>query len=94
MLFRSANYVYGKDGDGEPKARLSRIHKADTQRCGTGDVFAAVIAADAVNGVPFEQSVKKAAVFVKQCIEKAAEWKTPSTDGVPFEELLYKLKRG
>lgn len=89
-----ANYVYGKDGDGEPKARLSRIHKADTQRCGTGDVFAAVIAADAVNGVPFEQSVKKAAVFVKQCIEKAAEWKTPSTDGVPFEELLYKLKRG
>lgn len=89
-----ANYVYGKDGDGEPKARLSRIHKADTQRCGTGDVFAAVIAADAVNGVPFERSVKKAAVFVKQCIEKAAEWKTPSTDGVPFEELLYKLKRG
>lgn len=89
-----ANYVYAKDGNGEPQARLSRIHKADSERCGTGDVFAAVIAADAVNGISFDRSVKKAAAFVKQCIEKAAEWKTPSTDGVPFEEILYKLKRG
>lgn len=89
-----ANYVYVNTGDGEPRARFSRIHKADSERCGTGDVFAAVIAADAVNGVPFDRSVKKAASFVKQCIEKAAEWKTPSTDGVPYEELLYKLKRG
>lgn len=89
-----ANYVYVKSEDGEPRARLSRIHKADSERCGTGDVFAAVIAADAVNGIPFDKSVKKAATFVKQCIEEAVKWKTPSTDGVPFEELLYKLKRG
>lgn len=89
-----ANYVYVKSEDGEPRARLSRIHKADSERCGTGDVFAAVIAADAVNGIPFDKSVKKAATFVKQCIEEAVKWKTPSTDGVPFEEILYKLKRG
>lgn len=89
-----ANYVYVKTGEGEPQARLSRIHKADSERCGTGDVFAAIIAADAVNGVPFDRSVKKAAAFVRQCITKAVELKTPSTDGVPFEELLYKLKRG
>lgn len=89
-----ANYVYVKSGQREPKARLSRIHKADSERCGTGDVFAAVIAADAVNGIPFDRSVRKAAAFVKQCIEEAVKWKTPSTDGVPFEEILYKLKRG
>lgn len=89
-----ANYVYVKGKEGEPQGRLSRIHKADSERCGTGDVFAAIIAADAVNGVPFDRSVKKAASFVKQCITKAVELKTPSTDGVPFEVLLYKLKRG
>ena len=89
-----ANYVLVREESGEVQTRLSRIHKADSERCGTGDVFAAVIVADAVNGIPFERSVKKAAAFVKQCIAKAVELKTPSTDGVPFEELLYKLKRG
>ena len=89
-----ANYVYIKAEDGERQGRLSRIHRADSERCGTGDVFAAIVAADAINGVPFERSVKKAASFVKQCITKAVELKTPSTDGVPYEELLYKLKRG
>lgn len=89
-----ANYVYVRTGNGEPQARLSRIHKADSERCGTGDVFAAIVAADAVNGISFERSVKKAAGFVKQCITKAVELKTPSMDGVPFEEILYKLKRG
>lgn len=89
-----ANYVYVEAGDGETQGKLSRIHKADSERCGTGDVFAAIIAADAVNGIPFDRSVKKAATFVKQCITKAVELKTPSTDGVPFEEIIYKLKRG
>ncbi len=88
-----ANYVYVKEGHKEPAARLTRIHKAGTERCGTGDVFAAVIAADAVNGVPFERSVRKASGFVKQCIERAAELGTPAAEGAPFEEILYRLKR-
>ena len=50
-----ANYVYVKEAQEEPAARLTRIHKAGAERCGTGDVFAAVVAADAVNGVPFEE---------------------------------------
>lgn len=37
-------------------------------RSGTGDIFAAVIAADCVNGHPLENSVKKAAAFVRDCI--------------------------
>lgn len=89
-----ANYVFVKEKDGESSARLIRVHKAGEERCSTGDVFTAVIAADAVNGIPFDRSVRKAAGFVKQCVEKAVELGTPSEEGVPFEEILYKLKRG
>ncbi|MCD2492374.1 pyridoxamine kinase [Lacrimispora sp. NSJ-141] len=83
-----ANLVY-EDGC-EP--RILRSHRVGTERSGTGDVFAAVIAADAVNGVPFPVSVKKASDFVKKCILRSEEMKIPRTDGVCFEELLNKLK--
>lgn len=84
-----ANYVMEKGK--QPK--ILRTHKAGTERSGTGDVFASIIAADAVNGVDFEQSVKKASSFVKKCILKSMELDIPRTDGVCFEEILYKLKR-
>lgn len=84
-----ANYVMEKGK--QPK--ILRTHKAGTERSGTGDVFASIIAADAVNGVDFEQSVKKASSFVKKCILKSMELDIPQTDGVCFEEILYKLKR-
>ncbi len=84
-----ANYVMEKGK--EP--RILRTHKAGTERSGTGDVFASIIAADAVNGVAFDQSVKKASNFVKKCILKSVELDIPKTDGVCFEEILYTLKR-
>ena len=60
---------------------------------GTGDVFASIIAADAINGVGFEDSVRKASDFVREGILKSVELDIPSTDGVCFEEILYTLKR-
>ena len=57
-----------------------------------GDIFASIIAADAVNGVNFHESVRKASTFIKKCILKAIEMDIPLTDGVPFEELLTTLK--
>lgn len=42
-----------------------RMHAAGESRPGTGDIFASIIAADAVNGVPFPASVEKAAAFVR-----------------------------
>lgn len=84
-----ANFVMEKNK--EPK--ILRTHKAGTERSGTGDVFASVIAADAVNGVAFEASVRKASGFVKKCILRSVELAIPQTDGVCFEEILYKLKR-
>ncbi|MGN1014242.1 MAG: pyridoxamine kinase [Butyricicoccus sp.] len=83
-----ANLVFRRGS----KTRILRTHRVGTERSGTGDVFAAIIAADAVNGVPFDASVKKASRFVKQCILRSEEMGIPKTDGVCFEELLHTLK--
>ena len=74
------------------EVKILRTHKVGTQRSGTGDIFAAIIAADAVNGVPFQKSVKKASGFIKKCILKSIELDIPPTDGVCFEEVLHTLK--
>lgn len=79
-------YEYGKE------AKVLRTHTVGTQRSGTGDIFAAIIAADAVNGIPFDISVKKASNFIKKCILKSIELDIPLTDGVCFEEVLHTLK--
>lgn len=83
-----ANFCYEK---GRP-CRILRSHKVGTQRSGTGDIFASIIGADAVNGVDFDLSVKRASNFVKQCILKSIELDIPVTDGVCFEEVLHTLK--
>lgn len=84
-----ANYVRERGRE----ARILRTHKAGTERSGTGDVFSSIIASDAVNGVDFNRSVKKASNFVKKCIIRSMELRIPQTDGVCFEEILYTLKR-
>ena len=71
---------------------MRKVHRVGVQRSGTGDIFAAIIAADAVNGVDFYDSVRKASLFIKKCIERSIELDLPLTDGVCFEEVLCKLK--
>ena len=80
-----ANFVYDR---GE-NLRFLRTQRVGTERCGMGDLFASIIAADAVNGVPFADSVKKASQFVRRCILRSIEMEIPVTDGVCFEEYLY-----
>jgi pyridoxine kinase len=63
-------------------------------RSGTGDIYAAVIAADMVNGVPFAESVRKAGEFVSEAIIATEKLEIPKTDGLAFEEVLYRLPRG
>lgn len=82
-----ANYCYERGKD--PK--IQRSHKIGTQRSGTGDIFTAIIAADAVNQVPFPESVRKASHFVKRCIQRSIDLEIPLTDGVCFEEVLHTL---
>lgn len=83
-----ANFVYEKG----TKPGMIRTYRAGDERCGTGDLFAAVVAADAVNGVPFRESVRKASVFVRKCMAKSIERGIDRKNGVCFEELLHTLK--
>lgn len=83
-----ANFCYEKG----KSPKILRCHRVGTQRSGTGDVFSSIVAADAVNQVPFDKSVKKASNFIKKCILKSIEMDIPVTDGVCFEELLQTLK--
>lgn len=76
----------------ENEFHMIKTHKEGTSRSGTGDIFAAIIAADAVNNVDFDVSVKKASRFIKKGILKAIEMDIPVTDGIPFEEILHLLK--
>lgn len=82
-----ANLVYEKEKD----YKILRTHRVGTERSGTGDVFSAIIAADAVNKVEFDRSVKKASNFIKKCILRSIELDIPKTDGVCFEEVLHTL---
>ncbi len=82
-----ANYVCAPDCD-----HFLRTIRVGTQRSGTGDIFASIVAADAVNEVDFAVSVKKASNFVKKCIQKSIDLDIPLTDGVAFEEVLDSLK--
>lgn len=70
---------------------LIKTQKVGTERSGTGDIFSAIISADAVNDVPFQESVRKASHFIKRCILKTIELDIPLTDGVCFEEVLHTL---
>ena len=83
-----ANYCYERQKEG----KIRKVHRVGDQRSGTGDIFASIIAADAVNGVDFYESVRKASLFIKKCIERSIEMELPLTDGVCFEEVLGKLK--
>ena len=82
------NIIYEK-GNSPKIFKTKRIHK---ERSGTGDVFSSVIAADAVHGIDFYQSVKKASGFVKKCLVATEKFDIPKTDGVCFEEVLHCLK--
>lgn len=82
------NVVYEKNGI----KKIIRMKKVGMERSGTGDIFASIIAADCVNGVDLETSVKKAGSFIKKCIIATEKYQVPKTDGVCFEEVLYMLK--
>ena len=81
------NYICNPDGT----SSFLRKKKVGHERCGTGDVFASVIAGALTNGYSLSDSVKKAASFVKECITISEKMEIPLTDGVCFEEVLFKL---
>lgn len=64
---------------------------AGASRPGTGDIFASILAADAVRGEILLSSVQKAANFVGLCIAGSEKAGTPVQEGVVFEKYLAAL---
>lgn len=71
-----------------PSNMMLSTRSGGPSRPGTGDLFASIIAADALNGVPFTDSVKKAADFVRICTKGSAAADIPVNEGVCFEKYL------
>ena len=54
-------------------------------------MFSSVILADAVNGVDFATSVRKASAFVAKAVKRTVEMGIPEKDGLAIEEVLSDL---
>lgn len=69
-----------------------REHKTGPCRAGTGDVFASILTADAVRGVPLAESVRGASAFIAKALRRTMERNLPEPDGIAFEEFLWELR--
>ena len=90
--------IHGKEGFEnylsckEPfSQRTCLTPSAGPSRHGTGDIFASILMADALNGVDFSVSVQKAADFISKCISASNALQIPEPDGVCFENFLSDL---
>ena len=83
---RILNYIWEDDQNTSYYTEV-----AGSPHHGTGDLFASILAADALHDVPFARSVQKASEFVALCIKGTEEAGTPERDGVLFEKYLYRL---
>ena len=81
------NFIYER---GRPSS-LYPEPKIGGDRSGTGDVFASVILADAVNGMDFAASVRKASAFTAKAVRRTVELGLPPKDGLAIEEVLGEL---
>lgn len=65
-----------------------RKKRIAAERCGTGDVFSAVVSAGVLQGMPLKTAVQKAADFICLCLKETAGYDVGASDGVVFEPLL------
>lgn len=83
---RVRTYLY-EDGFG----RSFDNAKVGRDRSGSGDAFAAIMAAALVRGVPLEEGARRAAEFIGHCLQFAEELDLPWNYGLPFEEFMNEL---
>lgn len=84
-------YLTNVIAERDREAAFCRSLRVGRERPGTGDVFSAIVAAEAVKGSSLTDAAKKAARFVKRCILKSEELDVPVQNGVCFEEVLAEL---
>ena len=74
------------------RGTLLREKKIGGDRSGSGDAFAAIVAASLVQGASLTDAVKKAADFISKCLAYAVALDLPWNYGLPFEEYLTELR--
>lgn len=75
----------------ENGAQLLRHPRIDAYYPGTGDLFAAVLTGSLTHGETLTQAARRAATFVRLCIEETERQGSERLQGVRFEPLLYQL---
>lgn len=94
VAFNNDTATTGQDNTSNaPEFEFQRQMIVEQTRSGTGDVFASVLGADAVNGVPFSQSVKRASHFVRKALIETLKTPGPTNTGIDFESSLWQLRR-
>lgn len=76
----------------EGKIAIVRAPKIGGDRSGSGDAFAAIVAASLIRGEELEAAVQKADSFISRCLAYALELDLPWNYGLPFEEYLTELR--
>lgn len=85
------NFLYEQnEGHGGSLCTVSGL-KVGGERAGTGDVFSSILAADAVNGVDFRESVIRAGRFIAKASKYSDELSVPPQEGICFEPFLKEL---
>ena len=87
------NFIGNVVGEQNGDVEFQRQMIVEDTRSGTGDVFASVLGADAVTGVPFALSAKRASHFVRQCLIETLRTPGPSNTGIDFESCLWQLRK-
>lgn len=72
---------------------VCRVPVSGSSRPGTGDIFASIVAAKLLTGIPLNVCVKTAADFIATCTQASDEAGVPICDGVIFENFLSLLSR-
>lgn len=82
------NYIFSEKYKETDCFKIIRSEAAGESRPGTGDIFASILAADAVNGTDFYTSVQKASDFIRICTDASSQAGIPVPEGVCFENFL------
>lgn len=82
------NYMY--ETGREPE--IQRVKKIGSDRSGTGDVFAAIVAGQIIQGKPLSEAVRSAAAFISKAMVYTEKLQLPHHCGLAFEEFLTDLR--
>ena len=81
------NYIY----ETGQQPGVQRVKKIGSDRSGTGDVFAAIVAGQIVQGHSMSHAVRAAADFISKAMVYTEELQLPRNCGLAFEEFLTTL---